>query len=681
MVAHGKIYKLNIDIETRSARDLPKVGVYAYARCPHFSVLLFGFSINNESRQVYDLTREELPRGIVEALQDPSVPKWAWNAQFERVCLSAMLGEHLTPRGWYCTMTLAMAHGLPASLARCATAIGLEAQKMTEGKELITFFSIPKTKGGLRYFNKPVAYPEKYALFATYCGRDVEVEHGILEWIENRYAFDIIGEQFWEDYWLDQDINDRGFPIDLVCIRRAERLDLWRVERLSEQFARIGIDKPGSAVQLKAKIAESGLVVKSTNKAAQQVIKADPSTPAEVVAMLEMKAEYDSKATSKLKAMLAYGADDGRCRGTLKFIGANRTGRWAGSGPQPQNLTKNDDNSDVLYEYLQQKNGVAFVDFVNVLLADHTPTPDAPLPSVRRELGKLTRYFIRPKEGRKLIVLDFSSIEARVLAWLAQEQWVLDVFATHGKIYEATASKMYNVPLEDVTPVLRQKGKAAALLLGYQGGVGAFAAIDPLGKIEDETRQEMVTKYRAANENVVQFWYTCNAAAIKAVSAGGRVVVEVGEGAQLSFVGRSGDLLIKLPSSRALVYHDARIITKLVRPKDREPFEVQAVEYLASGENQKGGAFAIGRLDTYGGKLVENITQAVARDLLMEAMRRVAKFADIVMHVHDEIVVECSDSEADMLFDLMHTEMCTTPEWAKGLIIKADGDIDIKYKK
>lgn len=632
---------LSVDIETFSSIDLTKSGVYRYAEAPDFEVILLGYSVDGGDVIVLDLASGDvLPVEIREALLDDTVTKWAFNAQFERVCLSRYLGTWLKPDAWKCTMIWSAYMGLPLSLVGVGAVLGIEKQKLVEGKELIRYFSRPckptKANGG-RTRNLPADAPEKWEAFKAYNARDVEVELAIQRRLKN---FPMPDHE-WQNYYLDQEINDRGIMLDMEFVREAIDLDSRsRSELIAAMRELTGLENPNSVTQLKSWLAEQGLKTESLDKAAvKELLK---EVPAQVGSVLEMRQSLAKSSVRKYAAMENAVCLDGRARGLLQFYGANRTGRFAGRLIQVQNLPRNN------LPDLGQARGL-------VKSGDHE-TIEVLYDSVPLVLSDLIRTAFIPKPGCQFIVADFSAIEARVIAWLAGESWRNAVFADHGKIYEASASQMFGVPIEEITKdsPLRQKGKIAELALGYGGSVGALKAMGALEMgLAEEELQPLVNAWRTANPNIVRLWWEVDKAASLAVRE--RTTTHC---YGLCFEFRSGMLFITLPSGRRLAY---------VKPKiGLNRFGRDAVTYEGIGNTKKWE-----RIETYGPKLVENIVQAISRDILCDAMRRLDDAGlSIVMHVHDEVVIEADDG---VLLDEVCQIMSVTPHWAKGLILRADG--------
>ena len=640
---------LSIDIETYSSVDLAKSGVYRYAEAPDFEILLFGYSVDAGPVQVVDFAcGEKIPKEIQQAILDNNVTKWAFNAQFERICLSKYFGIHLAPDSWRCTMVWSAYLGLPLSLEGAAIVTGADKKKLTKGKELIRYFSVPckptVTNGG-RTRNLPEHAPEKWNSFKAYNLRDVEVELSIQEKLQ-KFP---MPEEEWNNYILDQQINDRGIQLDLELVKKAIQCDEKVREELTSRLKELtDLDNPNSVVQMKSWLSENGLETDSLDKASvKALLKEAPDNLSEVLELRQLLAKSSVK---KYTVMENAVCTDGRARGLLQFYGANRTGRFAGRLIQVQNLPQNH-----LSDLEQAR---------RLVRGGHFDALEILYDSIPGVLSELIRTAFVPKKGYKFIVADFSAIEARVIAWLAGETWRNEVFATHGKIYEASASQMFKVPLEEVTKgsPLRQKGKIAELALGYGGSVGALKAMGALDMgLTEEELKPLVYAWRNANPNIVRLWWDVDRAVKEAVTERCRT-----ETHRIRFEYRSGMLLIWLPSGRQLTY---------VKPRmGINSFGSEAVTYEGVGATKKWE-----RIESYGPKFVENIVQAISRDILCCAMRKLdEKGFDIVMHVHDEVVLEVP-------LEVTVTDICTlmnqTPTWARGLLLRADGYECNFYKK
>lgn len=641
---------LAIDIETFSSIDLIKGGVYAYTSSLDFEILLFAFAFDADDVQIVDLASgEKLPEDVVKALTDDTFIKTAYNANFERTSISAYLKKQLTAISWQCTAVQAAILGLPLSLDGVAQVLGLEQQKMREGKDLIKYFSMPcketKINEG-RTRNLPCHSPEKWQIFKDYCIRDVDVERAIRAKIE-KYP---ISQQEQEFYILDQQINDKGVLIDKNLVEKAIACDKLNKDETFEQAQKLtGLDNPNSVAQLKEWLLENGVEVESLSK--KVVADLAKESDGEVERLLNFRLQLAKTSIKKYEAMERAVCPDGRVRGLLQFYGANRTGRWAGRLVQVQNLPQNHEVDLTLAR--------------NLLKQGRFDDLDLFFDSVPNLLSELIRTAFIPKPNHRFMVADFSAIEARVIAWLAGEKWRMDVFATHGKIYEASASQMFKVPIDEITKgsPLRQKGKISELALGYGGSVGALTAMGALEMgVEADELQPLVTAWRNANPNITKLWWDIDRAAIKAVKD--KIPQTIGK---IHIEMKSGILFITLPSGRKLSYIKPRI--------EINKFGREGITYEGIGTTKKWE-----RIDTYGPKLVENIVQAIARDLLAEAMIRVAdKGYEIVMHCHDEVVIE-APMEFGFLEDVCAL-MAIAPDWADGLPMRADGYECDFYKK
>lgn len=633
---------LEMDIETFSDVDLIKCGVYAYADSPAFEVLLFAYSFDGGETRVIDLAQgEELPGEVAEAVFDGSVVKTAFNANFERTCLSKYFGRYLPPDSWHCSAVQAALLALPRSLEDVGAVLGLDERKMKEGKELIRYFCVPckptKANGGRRR-NMPCHAPEKWELFKAYCMRDVDVEKAI----RGKLCKFPIPEGEMELYRLDQRINDRGVLVDMGLVRQAVKCERLHKEVVTKRaYELTGLENPNSVAQLKGWLGENGVEAESLSKKA--VAELIEESDGEVEELLRLRLLMAKTSVKKYEAMERSVCSDGRVHGLLQFYGANRTGRWAGRLVQVQNLPQNHIEDLELARRLVREGRFGDVE----MLYDSTP----------KVLSELIRTAFVPEPGCRFVVADFSAIEARVLAWLAGERWRLEVFSSHGKIYEASASAMFHVPIEEVTKgsPLRQKGKIAELGLGYGGAAGALVSMGALdmGLSEDEL-PSLVAAWRRANPHITQFWWDVDKAAVEAVTK--RLVTRAG---RIGFEYRSGILFVMLPSGRKLAYVKPRLAVN--------KFGREGLTYEGISENKKWG-----RIETYGPKLVENIVQGTARDLLAEAMLRVEKKGyPIVMHCHDEIIAEVPEGMGSV--EEMCEVMAVRPSWAEGLPLRADG--------
>lgn len=656
---------LSIDIETFSSADLSKCGVYKYAEAPDFEILLFGYSADGAPVQVVDLaTGETIPDEVVAALTDDTVIKWAFNAQFERICLSRWLrdhgsfdntgysipedtlGDYLNPTSWHCTMIWSAYMGLPLSLEGVGAVLGLDKQKLAEGKDLIRYFCQPcaptKSNGG-RTRNRPEDFPEKWTAFKRYNVRDVEVEMSI----QAKLAKFPVPESVWEEYHIDQEINDRGVALDMDLVHQAIEMDTRSRQELLAGIKRLtALENPNSVQQMKQWLSENGLELDSLGK--KDVAEAIKTAPPDQREVLLLRQQLAKSSVKKYQAMEKAVCADGRARGMFQFYGANRTGRWAGRIIQMQNLPQNH-----LPDLTEARSLVRNGDFEAVQML-YEDVPDT--------LSQLIRTAFVPKSGYKFIVADFSAIEARVLAWFAGEQWRQDVFANGGDIYCASASQMFKVPVEKhgINGHLRQKGKIAELALGYGGSVGALKAMGALEMgLSEEELPPLVNAWRTSNPNIVRFWWDVDRAAMNAVQK--HIDEDV---AGITFAYRSGMMFITLPSGRKLTY---------VKPKiGQNQFGGDCITYEGIGSTKKWE-----RLETYGPKLVENIVQATARDILCYAMRTL-QHCFITMHIHDELVIEASP---EVSLDAICKQMGRTPPWAKGLKLRADGYETDFYKK
>lgn len=634
--------RLNIDIETYSEADLTKSGVYKYVdKSSGFEVLLFGYAVDGGPVKVIDLASGEMiPQEIIKALQDPKVLKYAFNAQFERVCLSAYLGKYLEPESWRCTMVASLYLGLPGSLAQVGTVFGVEKQKLESGKDLIKYFSIPckatKTNGG-RTRNLPEDAPDKWQQFKEYNKRDVETEMEIF----NRVNMFPVPDFLWKQYAEDQRINDLGIEMDMDLVSQAIKCDEeFRAKYLKRAQQLTGLENPNSPIQLKEWIQSKGVEMESLAKA--EVAEVMDTVTGDVKEVLELRQLLSKSSVKKYAAMENCRCSDGRAHGLLQFYGANRTGRWAGRLIQVQNLPQNH-IPDLKVARDLVKNGC-----FEVIELLYDSIPDT--------LSQLIRTAFVPKSGCKFIVADFSAIEARVIAWLAGEGWRQEVFKNNGDIYCASASQMFGVPVEKhgENAHLRQKGKIAELALGYGGGKGAMISMGALDMgIAEEEIQPIVDSWRQANPNIVSLWWDIHKCVIKAVRERKPQQYKC-----LSFIYEKGILFIGLPSGRRLAY---------VKPSVyRNEYDRDEISYMGVDASKKWGP-----ISSYGPKFVENIIQAMSRDILAEAMSRLmAAGYKIVMHVHDEAVVE---APMDASLEEVCQIMSITPDWTPGLILNAAG--------
>ena len=642
---------LSIDIETFSSTPLSICGDYKYVEAPDFEILLFGYSADGDPVQVIDLASgEELPPEIMAALTDKAVTKWAFNANFERVCLSRFLGlptgSYLEPTQWRCSMVWAATMGLPLSLEGVGSVLKLDKQKLTEGKDLIKYFCKPctptKSNDG-RTRNLSHHAPEKWDAFKRYNARDVETELSI----QQKLSKFPVPESIWDEYLLDQEINDRGVALDMTLVQQAIDMDCRSRLQLTIAMKKLtDLDNPNSVQQMKLWLSENGVETDSLDKkAVAELLK---TAPQPLGVALSLRQQLARSSVRKYQAMETAVCADGRARGMFQFYGANRTGRWAGRLIQMHNLPQNH------LPDLEQARGLVRCGDFDALEFLYEDVPDT--------LSQLIRTAFVPRAGTRFIVSDFSAIEARVIAWLAGEQWRQDVFAKGGDIYCASASKMFKVPVEKhgVNGHLRQKGKIAELALGYGGSVGALKAMGALemGLTEDELPL-LVDAWRQSNPNIVKLWWDVDRAALDAVRN-----KHTNSTHGITFSCQSGMLFITLPSGRRLAY---------VKPRVGENrFGGQCITYEGAGSTKKWE-----RLDSYGPKFVENIVQATARDILCYAMQRLRSYS-IVMHIHDEVVIE---ADSCMSLQEVCEQMGKTPPWAKGLLLRADGFETDFYKK
>ena len=642
---------LSIDIETYSDIPLQKTGVYRYCESPNFEILLFGYSIDSGPVQVVDLAcGEHIPKEVLAALEDDSVIKWAFNAAFERVCLSRYLGyptgEYLDPESWHCSMVWAATMGLPLSLEGVGAVLGLEKQKLTEGKELIKYFCqpcLPTKANGQRTRNRPFHAPDKWGLFKRYNARDVEAEMGI----QQKLSKFPVPPQVWEEYDIDQEINDRGVRIDMELVEQAIQMDARSRQELTDAMKRMtALENPNSVQQMKQWLSDNGMETDSLGK--KVVAELLKTAPPELAEVLTLRQQLAKSSVRKYQAMEKTVCSDNRARGMFMFYGANRTGRFSGRNIQLQNLPQNH-----LPDLAEARALVRSGDFDAVKLL-YEDVPDT--------LSQLIRTAFIPRDGAQFLVADFSAIEARVIAWFAGETWRQEVFSKGGDIYCASASQMFKVPVEKhgINGHLRQNGKIAELALGYGGSVGALKAMGALemGLTEEELPQ-LVDAWRQSNPNIVKFWWAVDRAVMEAVRYK-HTTTDYG----LTFSCRSGMLFITLPSGRKVAY---------VKPKvGTNKFGGECITYEGIGSTKKWE-----RLDSYGPKFVENIVQATARDILCYAMRTL-RCCSIVMHIHDELVIE---ADPHMSLDAVCEQMGRTPPWAKGLLLRADGYATPFYKK
>ena len=641
---------MGIDIETYSSVPLPRCGVYRYCDAPDFEILLFSYAFDDAPVKTIDLASgETLPKEVISALEDPDIIKVAYNAQFERVCLSRYLGHWLDPHQWRCTMVMAAYLTLPGRLADAAVALGTTEKKMEEGKDLLRYFSVPckptKTNGG-RTRNLPADAPEKWAVYKQYNAQDVETERAIRKALE-KYP---LPEREWAYYALDQQINDRGVRVDRLLVKQAMRVDQAFSEQAFQRAQELtGLENPGSVNQLKAWLADQNMPMESL---AKKLVQEKAKDAGGVVAdLLNLRLELSKTSVKKYEAIARCLCRDGRVHGLLQFYGASRTGRWAGRLVQAQNLPQN---------HLPDLN----------LAREMVKTGDEQLieilfGSVPNTLSELIRTAFIPKDGCRFIVADFSAIEARVLAWLANEEWVLDEFRGKGKIYEATASRMFHIPQETIVKghpnyEYRQKGKQATLSCGYGGGVGALKAMG--AKMPEEEMQPLVDAWRSANPNIVAFWGALDRAARTVIRK--KTSVRVGK---LILYWQDDKMFMRLPSGRNLCYQSPHFTGNR--------FGSDAIGYYAP--NAAGQRVV---QETFGGKLAENATQAIARDILAHALLTLEKNGyPVIFHVHDEAVIEMSIGQGAL--EEACRLMAIAPNWAEELPLRADGYECMYYRK
>ena len=652
-----------IDIETRSDKDISKCGVYAYTDTPYFEILLFAYSVDGQPVQVVDTANgEKIPKNILSTLTDEKVIKRAFNVNFERVCLSRYLqknypqyfqsysisddtvGNYLNPEGWQCTMIHSRTLGLPSSLAEVGTVIGIEQQKMTEGKDLIKFFCVPyDTIDGVPQFHNPKDYPEKWEIFKAYNKRDVEAE---LE-IDRKLSRFPVPDFIWQEFYLDQEINDRGILVDMQLADKAISLDAEAKEELTVEMKRLtGVENPNSVYQLLDWLETQGYKSDSLGKTQVQELIKTAKEP--VKSVLQMRLQLSKSSVKKYTAMKNTACSDNRARGMFSFYGASRTGRWAGRNVQLQNLPQNH-----LPDLSEARELVKYGSFEDIQML-YDDVPDT--------LSQLIRTAFIPRQGMKFIVADFSAIEARVIAWLAGEEWRMKAFANGEDIYCASASKMFGVPVvkHGENGHLRQKGKISELACGFGGSVGAMKAMgaDSLGLSDTELKQ-IVTDWREASPHITELWWAVDRAVKKAIKEKTATKTY-----GLLFSYEAGFLFIRLPSGRRLAYAKPYI--------GKNKFGGESVTYMGINAQKKWD-----RLESYGPKFVENCVQGIARDLLMYSMQTLSQYF-IVGHIHDEMIIECPK---DTKLDEICQQMAITPDWAKGLLLRADGYECSFYKK
>lgn len=658
-----EINMITIDIETRSDKDISKCGVYAYTDTPYFDILLFAYSIDEQPVQVVDMANgEEIPENVLAALVDENVIKRAFNVNFERVCLSKYLrknypqyfqsysidedtvGDFLNPESWHCSMIHARTLGLPSSLAEVGKVLGIEQQKMTEGKALVKFFCVPyDTVDGVPQFHNPKDYPDKWEIFKAYNKRDVEAE---LE-IDRKLSRFPVPDFIWQEFYLDQEINDRGILVDMQLADKAISLDAEAKEELTAEMKRLtGVENPNSVYQLLDWLETQGYKSDSLGKTQVQELIKTAKEP--VKSVLQMRLQLSKSSVKKYTAMKNTACSDNRARGMFSFYGASRTGRWAGRNVQLQNLPQNH-----LPDLSEARELVKYGSFEDIQML-YDDVPDT--------LSQLIRTAFIPRQGMKFIVADFSAIEARVIAWLAGEEWRMKAFANGEDIYCASASKMFGVPVvkHGENGHLRQKGKISELACGFGGSVGAMKAMgaDSLGLSDTELKQ-IVTDWREASPHITEFWWAVDRAVKKAVKEKTATKTH-----GLLFSYEAGFLFIRLPSGRRLAYAKPYI--------GKNKFGGESVTYMGINAQKKWD-----RLESYGPKFVENCVQGIARDLLMYSMQTLSQYF-IVGHIHDEMIIECPK---DTKLDEICQQMARTPDWAKGLLLRADGYECSFYKK
>lgn len=658
-----EINMITIDIETKSDKDISKCGIYAYTDTPYFDILLFAYSIDEQPVQVVDMANgEEIPENVLVALVDENVIKRAFNVNFERVCLSKYLrknypqyfqsysidedtvGDFLNPESWHCSMIHARTLGLPSSLAEVGKVLGIEQQKMTEGKALIKFFCVPyDTIDGVPQFHSPTDYPDKWEIFKAYNKRDVEAE---LE-IDRRLSRFPVPDFLWKEFYLDQEINDRGILVDMQLADKAIGLDAEAKEELTAEMKRLtGVENPNSIYQLLDWLETQGYKSDSLGKTQVQELIKTAKEP--VKSVLQMRLQLSKSSVKKYTAMKNTACSDNRARGMFSFYGASRTGRWAGRNVQLQNLPQNH-----LPDLSEARELVKYGSFEDIQML-YDDVPDT--------LSQLIRTAFIPRQGMKFIVADFSAIEARVIAWLAGEEWRMKAFANGEDIYCASASKMFGVPVvkHGENGHLRQKGKISELACGFGGSVGAMKAMgaDSLGLSDTELKQ-IVTDWREASPHITEFWWAVDRAVKKAVKEKTATKTH-----GLLFSYEAGFLFIRLPSGRRLAYAKPYI--------GKNKFGGESVTYMGINAQKKWD-----RLESYGPKFVENCVQGIARDLLMYSMQTLSQYF-IVGHIHDEMIIECPK---DTKLDEICQQMARTPDWAKGLLLRADGYECSFYKK
>lgn len=658
-----EINMITIDIETKSDKDISKCGIYAYTDAPYFDILLFAYSIDGQPVRVVDTANgEEIPENVLAALADENVVKRAFNCNFERVCLSKYLrenypqyfqsysidedtvGDFLNPESWHCSMIHARTLGLPSSLAEVGKVLGIEQQKMTDGKALVKFFCVPyDTIDGVPQFHSPTDYPDKWEIFKAYNKRDVEAE---LE-IDRKLSRFPVADFIWQEFYLDQEINDRGILVDMQLADKAINLDAKAKEELTAEVQKLtGVENPNSVYQLLDWLETQGY--KSDSLGKTQVLELIKTAKEPVKSVLQMRLQLSKSSVKKYTAMKNTACSDNRARGMFSFYGASRTGRWAGRNVQLQNLPQNH-----LPDLTEARELVKYGSFEDIQML-YDDVPDI--------LSQLIRTAFIPRQGMRFIVADFSAIEARVIAWLAGEEWRMKAFANGEDIYCASASKMFGVPVvkHGENGHLRQKGKISELACGFGGSVGAMKAMgaDSLGLSDTELKQ-IVTDWREASPHITELWWAVDRAVKKAVKEKTATKTH-----GLLFSYEAGFLFIRLPSGRRLAYAKPYI--------GKNKFGGESVIYMGINAQKKWD-----RLESYGPKFVENCVQGIARDLLMYSMQTLSQYF-IVGHIHDEMIIECSK---DTKLDEICQQMARTPDWAKGLLLRADGYECSFYKK
>lgn len=641
---------LAIDIETFSSVNLLNSGVYAYTEDEDFEILLFAYAFDDDEVKIVDFTKgEKLSQELVNALKDEKIIKTAFNAAFERICLSKYLNTKLSATSWHCTQVQSLMVGLPTTLDKVGQVLNVNSQKMKEGKSLIKLFTLPcnpSEKNNFKRRNLPEDNPEKWEIFKEYCINDVKCEMEIRNKLNNYH----ISDDELKLYVLDQEINDRGILVDEEFVDHCLKCDLIHKIKIKNKFYKLtNLNNTNSLQQLKGYLYEKGIKTKKLDK--KSVEKLIEKSEGEVCEVLKLRQALSKTSVKKYESIKRCICKDKRVHGLFQFYGASRTGRWAGRLVQVQNLPQNHIKDLNLARELV-KNGR----YEDVKLL---------YPSTEDVLSQLIRTAFVPRDGCEFIVADFSAIEARVLAWIANEKWRIDIFKSHGKIYEASASQMFNLPIEEITKEsdLRQKGKIAELALGYGGSVGALKAMGALDmNLKEEELLPLVQNWRRVNANITNFWWKVGDAAIEAVKYS--QTVKVGK---IIFEYKDDILFIKLPSNRKLAYRNPRL--------EINKFGKTSLIYKGMSQNKK-----YEKIETYGPKLVENIVQAISRDILANAMVNLRdKGFDIVMHVHDEVVLEVEKGKTTVQ-DICEI-MTSLPDYGEGLPLKAEGYVCDFYKK